>query len=174
MARASKRLNAPLPANFHQRPLKEIVAHINDISELRVVVDWYELGQEGVWPDTPATLRAQQTLAALGEMLTTLRLAMRVVDGRTVQITSMAALRSRYDVQLYRIGDLLPGAEAAAPLIANIKSRVAEKTWQSAGGSGAMHYDAASGYLIVRQTQGVQELLESTFAGLREEKKEKK
>ena len=169
MTRATDRLDAPLPANFHQRPLREIVAYVNRKSELQIVVDWHALGKVGVWPDTLAKLRAQQTLAALGEMLTRLRLALRVVDERTVQITSMAALRSRYDVQLYRIDDLLPGAEAAAPLIENIKGRVAPQTWQSAGGSGTMHYDPKSGYLIVRQTQGVQNLLETTFQGLRKE-----
>ena len=170
MTRATDRLAAPLPANFHQRPLREIVAYVNRKSELQIVVDWHALGKVGVWPDTPAKLRAQQTLAALGEMLTKLRLALRVVDERTVQITSMAALRSRYDVQLYRIDDLLPGAEAAAPLIENIKGRVDPQTWQSAGGSGTMHYDPKSGYLIVRQTQGVQNLLETTFEGLRKER----
>ncbi|MCH8923116.1 MAG: hypothetical protein IIA67_08220 [Planctomycetes bacterium] len=170
--RASRRLAEPLPANFHQTPLGEIIAHVNGISELRVVVDWHGLGQEGVWPDTPATLRAQQTLAALGEMLTKLGLALRVVDERTVQITSMSALQRRYDVQLHQIGDLVNQADPA-PLIENIEKTVFPQSWQTAGGSGAMHYDAKSGYLIVRHNQGVQNVLGRRFEQFRKEEKEK-
>ena len=101
---------------------------------------------------------------ALAQLLDPLALGYRVVDSRTIQVTTRKALMARLELEFYKVEGLPSKAAAASALIEQIKSRVGGSTWSDAGGAAVIHFDPASQCLIVLQSQPVQIELEALLA----------
>ena len=93
-----------------------------------------------------------------------LGLGYRAVDGQTIQVTTRKAVAGRLELEFYHVGDTLGKERTASALIERIKSRVAGPTWSDAGGPGVIHFDPASGCLIVLQSQPAQLAVESLLS----------
>jgi hypothetical protein len=97
---------------------------------------------------------------ALRELLGPLGLGRRVVDAKTLQITTQRALATRLDVEFYPVGRFLAGQSPVA-LMERIKTTLRDAVWGEGGHGGAIYYDPPSQTLIVLQSQPVQMAIEA-------------
>jgi hypothetical protein len=172
-AAAKALLDAPVTANF-RRParLAEIVAHLRSVSKVQFLFDGLAMSAAGASPDTLAQLTvAQQPLGeALESLLEPLRLGYRIVDGKTILITTAQAVEERLEIEFYPVGQLAGDEAMGAALVERIKGQLAPRSWDDAGGPGLVEYDPA-GCLIVLQTQPLQIELEQLLDGWRQQAK---
>jgi len=177
LAKAKPLLARPVTMNFRREPLEKIVRHLNqraDLDGALVLVDWHALGAAGVGPNTPATMTASKLpLAdALGSLVRPLKLSLRPVDARTIQLTTRAALRAHPTLEYYPVSDLIPADGAIAGLIGRITTAVIPGSWRDAGGVGDLVYDRRSGCLLVLQSADVHVVLENLLDKMRRSRKE--
>ena len=66
----------------------------------------------------------QPLSAALAKVLDPLKSTYRLVDARTIQVTSQKALASRLELEFYSLGEAAARGQGAATLVERIKSRV--------------------------------------------------
>ncbi|MHB8902091.1 MAG: DUF1559 family PulG-like putative transporter [Thermoguttaceae bacterium] len=154
--RAATALQQPITANFF-RPtaFTRVLQELSHKGTLRIAVNWLELDKEDKPPGLPAVLSVAQIplVHALGQMLDPLGLDFRVIDERTLEVTTRAAADAHQEREFYRIGHLLDAGQNAAVLIDRLQREVAPGTWDSQGGQGAVMFDAASRCLVVLQNQ---------------------
>jgi hypothetical protein len=165
--RGKAMLDKDVSANFSPpAPLAEILAYLKRQAGVEIVVDRSALRAAGLADDLTASLKVQKKplAEALAQLLDPLALGYRVVDGRTIQVTTRKALLARLELEFYKVEGLPSNAKAASALIEQIKSRVGGSTWSDAGGAGVIHFDPASKCLIVLQSQPVQIALEALLA----------
>jgi hypothetical protein len=170
---AKSRLEQPVTANFHQpTPLAKIAAHLEKAARIKLVFDGLALTGGGQSPQVPATLSVDRLplAEALAGLLEPLGLAYRVIDARSLQITTRKAAGERLDLEFHRVGDLLDDEHAPDALGERVLASLSPKTWSETGGPGVLRYDAASKCLIVLQSQDVQIALERWLNGSRAEK----
>lgn len=177
-AQAKPRLDAPVTANFKQpTPLAQVLAYLRQGTGTQFLVDGPSLAALGLSRESTVTLVADKRPLddALHGMLDPLKLTVRIIDGRTLQITSRGAWKDRLELEFYPAADLL-GAElpdkgkSAAELLERVKSQLAPATWNDAGGPGVIEFDSPSGFLLVLQTQDVQIRLEEQLDAWRRER----
>jgi hypothetical protein len=165
--RAAETLAQPVTAGFHEpTPLMEILAYLGQETGTFLLIDRLELSRAGLSDQAKTTLTAEdQPLAeALGEALGPLGLSFRIVDRRTLQITTQKAVEARLQIEFYPISEKLSAGASAEAVIEQVKDRVAGTTWSDAGGPGVVHFDEPSGHLIVLQSQPVQAALRRFLA----------
>ncbi len=165
--RARAALGHEVTATFAQpTPLPEILAYLKRQADVDIFLDRPALAAAGMADVPRPTLKVTKRplAAALAELLDPLALAYRVVDRRTIQVTTRKALAARLELEFYPIGDLLTKGQTASALSERIKSRVAGPTWSDAGGPGLIQFDAGSRCLIVLQSQPAQVALEALLA----------
>jgi hypothetical protein len=167
---AKQALGRPVTANFHQpTPLIEVLAHLGQLAETDILIDRPALAAAGLSDRTEASVTAEkQPLGeALDALLGPLGLQYRVIDARTLQVTTRKAAAARLELEFYEVGGLLGDQRTGAALVEQIKGRLAGSTWSDAGGPGVLHFDQPSDCLIVLQSQPVQVELQSLLAELR-------
>ena len=92
-----------------------------------------------------------------------LELTYRVIDERTIQITTLAAAADKPDLELYSVRGLVGGDDVGA-VVARLEQRLLEAT----GGDGMeMAFDPPSQTLIVTAPSVVQAKVEMTLGKLR-------
>jgi hypothetical protein len=162
--RAKELLDHPVTVNFHEANLTEVLAYLKQSAGAEVLVDWPALQDAGMADEVKGTVRVEKKPlgAALGQLLAPLKLTYRVVDGKTLQVTTPKAAESRLELEFYPVGGLLAKEQPAA-LIDRIKGRLPEAAWSESGGPGVLHIDAASQCLIVLQSQPVQRALQAVL-----------
>lgn len=155
--RARSLLGRPVTANYPDMPLAEILAALGKSTGVEMLLDRPSLAAEGIGDNPKATLKAQGTglAVAVDEMLLPLHLAWRVVDAKTLQVTTKKVLDSRLEIEFYPVGDLL-AKEPPEALMDRLKSRLGGAAWSESGGPGALYFDAPSKCLIVLHSQPVQ------------------
>jgi hypothetical protein len=124
-ARARPALSKPITLNFgHGAALVAIVRRMEETAGVRILFDWRALSAEGWNPDGEATLvaEAQPLGEALTALLSPLSLAWRVVDDRTLQITSVEALAATRELEFYPVSELAADAEAGDALLARLRT----------------------------------------------------
>jgi hypothetical protein len=149
-------LEAPVTMNFRPAaPLRTVVAKLETATGAAITLDVSALAAEGAGPETLVGIAADKH--PLTEVLTALcdprGWAWRIIDPRTIEITTRDALRRRAYVELYDVRLLLADGTRPDPLIARLKQQSAEAGWLETGGVGAIVFDAAASALIVRQHQ---------------------
>jgi len=172
-AQAKARLDAPVTANFKQpTPLTQVLAYLRQGTGTQFLVDGPSLAAVGLSRQSTVTLVAdKRPLAdALHGMLDPLKLTVRIIDGRTLQITSRSAWKDRLELEFYPAADLLGKDQPAAALLERVKSQLAPATWNDAGGPGVIEFDTPSGFLLVLHTQDVQIRLEEQLEAWRRER----
>jgi hypothetical protein len=78
-------------------------------------------------------------------------------------ITTAEAAGERLEIEFYRVGKLIGDDPTGAALVERIKTALAPRSWDDAGGPGSIEFDP-SGCLIVLQTQPRQIELERLLA----------
>ena len=160
-------LGQTLTANFREpAPLIAILGYLGSAAGVDILVDRLSLASAGVSPEANASLvvRDQPLGAALDQLLEGLGLAYRVIDARTLQITTRKAVAAQLELEFYPVASLLTDGQTPEALIARVKGRLAGSTWNDAGGLAAIGYDQRSQCLIVLQSQPVQASIERLLA----------
>lgn len=150
--RAAEIMAQPIELTFIEpTPLLEIARRLEEASGAAIFIDWVALAELGWTTRADATLSASDIplRAALEQILAPMQLTWRLVDQRTIQITTVAALVARPEIEVYRVGDLLGEGTPPQQLLADLERAVGEEYFLTAGGSGGLHYDEPSGSLIV-------------------------
>lgn len=172
--RAASRLSAPVSVNFF-RPasIDRILGELQQRSELLIAVNWLALAREGKSPDLPTTLSVAQVPLSetLERLLTPLELDYRVIDERTVEVTTRAAADAHFEREFYPVADLLNAELTAATLIARLCGEVEAGGWRTGGGGGDIVFDEPSRCLIVFQKQRSQAAVARWLDELRAERK---
>jgi hypothetical protein len=126
------RLNYTTPT-----PLAKIVARLAESAKLRIVVDWQALAAENIGPATTARMVANDVTveAAFASLVGPLELAVRVVDARTVEITSQDELAGNPELAAFPLADLAADAK--------VLTSIAEKLTAQFGPPASLAADAA-------------------------------
>ncbi|HUY93367.1 MAG TPA: DUF1559 domain-containing protein [Pirellulales bacterium] len=175
-ASAKSLLAAPVTANFRQPvALSQIADHLGKAVKAKIAFDGLALSGAGASPATPAQLTvAEQPLAeTLKSLLEPLHLSYRIAGAKQLMISTPEAVGERLEVEFYPVATLIGEEQTADALIERIKSELAPRSWDDAGGPGLMEYEPA-GYLIVLQTQPRQIELEQLLDAWRAAAKQKK
>jgi hypothetical protein len=159
LARARPQLDRSVSVNFHHpTPVLQILEHLEEETETKFVVEWLVLGENSILLQAEVTFKVQNEplSGALAKLLWPVGLGYRIVDPRTIEVTSRQAAAARLELEFYKVADLVAGGFTSERLIEEIKRQVAGRTWSDAGGPGIVRFDEPSGYLLVRQSQPVQ------------------
>ena len=152
--------------------MAEITEYLRPVVKAQFLFDGPALSASGVSPDTlaPLTVAGQPLAEALRSLLDPLHLNYRVVDAKTILITTAEAANERLEVEFYRVDELVGDEQTGEALVERIKGALAPRSWDDAGGPGLLEYDP-SGCLIVLQNQPRQIELEGLLADWREKTK---
>lgn len=153
-ARAAAKLDQPLTLNFGQPTLLvKILDRLAEETGTQIVVDWQAAGEAGWPPDCDATVTLDKTplREALEKLLRPMDLTYRVVDAKTLQVTTAAALEHRPEIEAYQADDLAATPAEAKALLERIAAALGE--------SAVLRWDAPSQMLLARLSQPQQEQL---------------
>ncbi len=151
-------LSEPVTINFStDTPIRRILEYLNAESDLRILVDWQAAASADWAPHRPSQMVG--TNQPLDELLTSWlapsKLAFRVVDEYTIQITSRAKLAARPDVEFFR-RDSPPDLEAVEQ---QLRQQLERET------PVVVAYDAPSRCLIVALPQPQQHRVAQILGG---------
>ncbi|MHB1035205.1 MAG: hypothetical protein ACYC35_10715 [Pirellulales bacterium] len=158
-ARAAAALRAPVTAHFDRAtPLEHLAAHLETVAQVRILVNWVALDEAGIPSDVEGTLSVEKLALAqaLKMLLDPLELTCRIVDEKTLEITTPQASAARCELEFYPAASLLAGGATAQNVSERIKGQLPGAKWAGAGGRGSLAFDSPSGCLLVWQTQAVQ------------------
>jgi len=161
--RAGRALSLPVTVNFHHpAPLEQIAAHLEEPTGVDILFDRVAMARQRWSPASEASVNAEKEPldVVLGQLLDPMGLAYRVIDAKTLQITTAAAAAARMQLEFYPFGKLLGSGRTGAALAEQIRTGVAPTTWTSTGGPGTLHFDEPSACLIVLQSQPAQVAVE--------------
>ncbi|MBX9791628.1 MAG: DUF1559 domain-containing protein [Pirellulales bacterium] len=146
---------------FDDARLVDVLGYLAERSELMLLVDWRALAAAGWGPDVPAGVRARdQALAnVLAALLEPLGLDYRVIDERTLQITSRAALAARPQVEFYPLANLETADRPRAAMLADIEKLLAAPAAGDQAARASVYFDEPSGYVVVSAPAGAQRAL---------------
>jgi hypothetical protein len=170
LSQAREVLHKQVTANFAEpTPLWRVVAYLQQHSTANLLIDGLALRAAGTSSDTEVTLSVadQPLIEALDQLTRGSPLAFRVVGPRSVQITSRQLAEAAYDLEFYPLRDLVSAEDPPDEWIALVRSAAPPRSWNDAGGSGALYYDAGSRCLLVLHTQEVQFRIERLLASRR-------
>ena len=151
---AAADLDLSVSVTFAQpTPLRKMVEYVQSQTDLRVLVNWLALADIGIEPDTTTTFSISDV--SLGEMLGSwlapMQLAYRVIDARTIEISTVVAIRKHNEIEFYRV-QLRDDSEAQA-LISELAELIGAPFFQAGNSQGAIAYDQPSGCLLVALPQ---------------------
>ncbi len=155
---AKAALAQPVTASYGRpEPLSRIVDYLRRTTKVHLLIDGVALAEQQLSVDTEALLTADreplgQALTALAEPLD---LTWRVIDDRTIEITTPQAAARHADVEFYSVRRLLEEDSSGAGLITRIQHELPPASDASLPRP-AIRIDAPSGCLIVRASQTVQ------------------
>jgi hypothetical protein len=143
-------LGVPVTFTFSPAaPLRAVVRWWQEQAQTAILVDWPALADQRTWPHSRMTVSSTDApwTDALDAALAPLGLGWRVVDARTIEITSLEKIRREPLLQVYRLS-----AAAAArrqDVVATIEQLSTE---DGADVAPAVALDAEHGVLLVRQS----------------------
>jgi hypothetical protein len=162
-ARAAAKLDLPLTLNFGQPTLLvKILDRFAEETETQIVVDWQAAGEIGWPPDCDATVTLDKTplREALEKLLAPMDLTYRVIDAKTLQVTTPAALERKPEIEAYSAADLAAAPEEAKALL--------ERLTTALGDAAVLRWDAPSKTLLARLPQSQHEKLAALLEQWRE------
>ncbi|HEY1066668.1 MAG TPA: hypothetical protein VGE52_11185, partial [Pirellulales bacterium] len=155
--------------NFKDDALEKILRYFERQAEMNLLVDNLALAQVGLTPDVKTTLsgvKDEPIWMALERLLDPLGLAYRAIDQQTLQITSRNALLEQFDLEAYKISDLVPDKFPLDDFLAKLQALIEPGSWGEFN-PGAVVYDAQSGTMFVRHHQIAQGQIEDWLATIR-------
>ncbi len=150
--------------------LEKIVAYLHGATRLNLLIDSIALAEDGMSGDSEGVLIAQkQTLdSALASLLDPMELTYRVIDERTIEITTPKAAARHAEVEFYPAGDLLAAGSDGHELVTRLTRELnATIAGDPAAAAPSIQFDAPCKYLIVRAPQSVQHRVESLLGTMR-------
>ena len=166
--RAKAALSAPVTANFGRpEPLPHILAYLGEAAHVRLLIDHASLADEQMSGETEAYVTVQKLSLgqALAALLEPLELTYRVIDERTIEITTPRAAARRAELEFYSVAHT-PGSESE--LIASVRQELATAGISASLLDGiAIRYDAPGHALLVRAPQSVQVQVQAALGSLR-------
>jgi hypothetical protein len=180
LAESTKLLSGKVTVNFFEPvPLSRILRQLQDLTNVKLLVNWSATAQAGLWPEPQVTLSVTDVPLgqALEQLLLPLGLGHRVVNSEVIEIAPRKHLANLLEVEFYPVGDILrvlareygPEADVAAILLEMISGDLASPTWADAGGSARIYLDRPAQHLVVLQSQQVHFELAAFLARLRED-----
>ena len=155
-AHAKAVLDAPITVNFARpEPLEKILSYLHSSTHLNLLVDNVALAEDGMSAESEGMLVAQQQSFghALAALLEPMELTYRVIDDRTIEITTPKAAARHADVEFFSAADLPDAGSDGHDLIARITRELnADPAAAPRAGtpSPTICFDPASRYVIVR------------------------
>ena len=150
----------PIRANFlNGCTLLRVVDELARQSGATLLIDRPALAAVGIDDDEPVKVKLWNVRLdqALGSVLSPLGLTSRVIDERTIQITTPGRLAQLPELEFYSLRDHLKRTGQSGDEVAdNIRRTIAVQSWIQAGGEGRLYFDENSQRLIVRQPQPIQ------------------
>ena len=166
-ARAKPALGTKVHLNFATAaPLDEIVARLGEAAGLQLLIDGPALAAHGLALNTDARIASDGLVLqdVLTQLTRQLELRTRIVDASVLQLSSHAALADRLELEFHRAADLVSAKVSGDELAGRIKQRLAASSWVENGGSGVLHFDQESGWLLALQSQDVQIRIENQLS----------
>ena len=166
-ARAKPALGTKVHLNFATAaPLDEIVARLGEAAGLQLLIDGPALAAHGLALNTDARIASDGLVLqdVLTQLTRQLELRTRIVDASILQLSSHAALADRLELEFHRAADLVSVKLSGDELAGRIKQRLAASSWVENGGSGVLHFDQESGWLLALQSQDVQIRIENQLS----------
>jgi hypothetical protein len=168
------RLRKPVTSVFLEKtPLERILRDLEEVGEVKIVVDWRALAAEQIPQSIRGTLSVDRKplYAALNGALQPLGLIYRIVGPDLFEVTTRTAAANRLEVEFYPAAAILSRGLTPESLAAKIKSDVVAGSqdgpaWGDAPGQGALWFDKSSNCLVVLQSQRVQARLQSYLGKL--------
>lgn len=157
---ATSQLEQQIVLNVRQpTPLGRIADQLHTKTGMQFLFDSPALYAAGRWSQSLGTLatEGEPLAAALARLLGPLGLTFRVVDERTVEVTSPAALAARRELEVYRVDDLSRLRGGADKLLASLVAECPTLVTTSA----SLVLDPTTGLVVAWQPQPVQRQLEA-------------
>jgi hypothetical protein len=158
-------MQQPISARmWRDTSLHQVVAKIESQLPVRILIDWPSLYEAGWSPGQPMKFfcHEQPLREALARLLEPMGLTVRIIDSRTLQITTPAALAARHDVEFYPLGADITTAQVQQ-LSRQIVKELGADRFQPQG-RGALAYDPRGQCLIVALPQHQQEQVQARLA----------
>ncbi|MBP60781.1 MAG: hypothetical protein CMJ62_04565 [Planctomycetaceae bacterium] len=167
-AQAQEKLSQLVTLNY-VRPVRltEILQRLSTETGVYFLVDWLQLGAVGWWPDSETTFLAdRQTLReSLHKFLSPKGLAFRIVDGKTLQVTTEPFLQRRHEIEFYDLSKLSDRTGDSQELLVELQESIGLQHFGP--GRGVLFRDQKSRYLVARLPQSLQWELEAEVEQLR-------
>lgn len=169
-------LQRPVPMEFSETPLHEVLNYLRDMLRIPIVVDHRGFDDVGVAPDSPITFALQgvSTRSALNLLLSPLNLDY-VVTNEVLLITTSEKVDECRTARVYEVADLVLVRNAKDQvesdfdrLIDVITTTVEPHNWDTVGGPGSIApYKIGAPLLVVCQTDRVHEKIEDLLTAMR-------
>jgi hypothetical protein len=129
-------------------PISKIVARLAESSKLRIVVDWQALAAENIGPATTARMVANDVTVenAFASLTAPLGLAVRVLDARTVEITSQDELAGNPELAAFPLADLAADAKMLPSIAEKLTAQFGPPA--SLAGDGAENFDTGIAWYL--------------------------
>ena len=126
-----------------------------------ILPDWPALAAEGWLPHCEVTYLAGEIPFhdVLQQIADNLQLTYRVLDRRTIEITTESAELRQPEFGFYDVSELIDQGLEGVEIIARLKQAIGADQFTDGGGAGVVAYDAVSKRLIVRLPQSQQILV---------------
>jgi hypothetical protein len=148
--RAGGDLNSPMSVNFSEpTDVARILQYLRAETDIRLIVDWPSTAQANWLPTTKSTLSGpdQPLSRLLDSWLDPVQLGYRVIDSKTIQITSLPTLENRPDVEIYPLKS--DTDQNGTQLVQDLKVHMGPALFADAGGTGEIVFEPESRSLLV-------------------------
>ncbi|MCL2349195.1 MAG: hypothetical protein FWC50_13170 [Planctomycetaceae bacterium] len=156
------RVHEPLTLNLIEpKPLKDAARLVENGAKIRVLIDHAALWNEGLSQASMVSVHVNQGTVdrVLQEMLQPLGLTYRIVEANAVEITTPRVAAEKMTIEIQKYAPLEPG-KTPELCVDTIKQVFGRERWNNkpngTDSGGTVVTDAASGYLLVRQSQPLQ------------------
>ena len=148
---------------FNQVPLRGVLSHFEEANQIPIFLDQKSLQAIGLQADTPVTAKgeADSLEKALETLFKPLGLTW-IIRDEVLFVTTPEYAHTYVETRVYRV---LPANQNLNGLIQQIVDKVSPKSWDRAGGPGAI-LAWPLGALVVSQTYAVQHELEQQYPRL--------
>lgn len=159
-------------------PMAKILSRLAESSKLTLVVDWQALAAESLGPASTTSLIANDVTVerALAAFVEPLSLAVRVIDARTVEITTQDELAGKPELAAFPLADLAGDPQSLAAIGDKLRQQFGPAvSLDAADGDAdfgvAWHLDAPSKTLFIRAPQDSLVRLDGVFRDARAKQK---
>ena len=154
--RARERLGTKFTLNFGQpQRLTKILKRLADDTDSRIVINWEALHALQWNSNAEAKLIVDGALFSetLEQLLGPMELGYRIVDSKTIEITSQNVLHDRQEIEFYPLAGLADEATEVAAVITQIYTKLAEQEISLHRQDGHIQSPPGVDYLVVSLTQ---------------------